>query len=1669
MKVVGIALVFMLLVGSLFAGDLLLGDGEPLEAVAITNASYKDLSSAKIADYSNVVYDKTMAVISTDTVKNIIDKPTNSLRDCRLFDCEFKVEIVPAKEMTLEKDFIKGISTDSRITFDKPFFYEIRQVEKERTIYINVIEEQCRSQADNKTEGKNITLCYNVTVQKDAGTEKYLADETFENTELSKIGKPTEIILRAHKPSMKINVDLGFSIFGQERWDAAWWNATYTKRFPINCSLMTTGTPLVINGSGGVFIDGLKQIVWTRCDPDAYLYYLNNQTYAVANNTTQMPMKVEFGNGTDYTPTAVWTDAKAIYHLGNSIDTMNTYNLTTNTGTHVTGLIGNGLNLTAAQTAGIATSNLGITSGSNTMSVWVYPQTAIGNTGTVYIGRADSTTKIANFFHHNQYTTPTYKISAWRQINGVADIVLTHPSLALTTQTWTLLTQTFDVNTGNFSFYVNGEYITSTNGARNGTQARDSMFYMNNVMGNGAWAAVNPNEFDQVEVFSEAKSPAYVLQTYNNVKGVAGYGMLGISENGTVTIPTQTPSAVGDNFNGSSSTTSSSFSGLISFNYTPSDLDLTQRFCSVMFYGNGTSPSGTVTGEWRLLINGVEKDAANKSFTNGENAMGRLLAYFNSSSTAPINVSVQHRRSAGVGVGRIITTTNVNVACFGMHDINSGANISSNYTSFAGTVSSATYAKIANLTLNVTTNGSYPVVFVDVNVVKTTTGTVELFANMTASNGSQYNCPVALRYTTDAAATAMGFSCMGANPVPSGIMNVSLYANSSAGSYTYDGELIVHDMFPLLPTNVNTTDLSGLSTSTTTESNVAKLNVEVTLSSSSIYAAATTSIHSNTTGTGMWVFHIFNSTGDIPIMDLTKEYPSYRTFTAGNTTSSPSKQRLFRGLKPDNYTIWFNASITAGNMVYDSGEFIAYKVGYLSTYELPLTPSFISPTNTSYYNDTSIDINYTNGTNLQGYPITATNLTLLNPDYSVNKTLINFTGSNLTYSWNPSSTTVGQYMIGLRISDSQGNAKNTSSEVFTLQVRPPPTMNTSTILPSPAYTNSTLLGYCNATSEGTNVTYTYTWYLNGAVNTTGNYPVAIASAVGGTKTTMIEDGVIYTVHIFTANDTFNITGGNLTNASILIVAGGGGGGLDNYYYSGEGHRMAGGGGAGGLIYNTTANLSGNYSIVVGSGGLGGTAAGGCYGAKGQNSSAFGLTAVGGGGGIGHSQPYADPAAGAANGGSGGGSIALTLNGNATAGQGNNGGTGSDAARPWTAGGGGGAGASGGNSSVSSSNGGGGIGLNYTISGNNTYYAGGGGGAGDADNFAGSGGTGGGGAGNSMTTATSGTPATGGGGGGKSRNKYDGTTDYSGLAGAGGSGVVIVRYVAGTGVTQGINTNVANISNALIAADQNWTLQCTASNVYGSSSSPLNSSVTNIITTFSTSNGSEAQVGTASLTSPPLWAVQYNVTGSGTCNYTFTHLGGVNGTVAGIDFGNNTTIYWACNDTASPYDIYFNTENVTEEYSSVSYSSIPGDEERRIYINTGHDNDVAYSFSYGVTSPYYTAYMFTCGDTTNATCVDASTWTPETFTFAGATASKALSLTSNESVAIVSWTTSTTGGGGGGAGFWGAAPGANATGNDTSLGIATQPTPAKLDILGFLIIAIAVFAAWKILTKPRRRK
>ena len=259
-------------------------------------------------------------------------------------------------------------------------------------------------------------------------------------------------------------------------------------------------------------------------------------------------------------------------------------------------------------------------------------------------------------------------------------------------------------------------------------------------------------------------------------------------------------------------------------------------------------------------------------------------------------------------------------------------------------------------------------------------------------------------------------------------------------------------------------------------------------------------------------------------------------------------------------------------------------------------------------------------------------------------------------------------------------------------------------------------------------------------------PVASEPATGGT---IIRVGSGYRAHKFTSDGTLVVPKSIV--ADVLLVGGGGGGGANrksNIDFGGAG------GGAGGLVYQTNIVIAaGTYTVAIGAGGTGGGTPDGdakVNGTNGGNTTAFGFTAYGGGGGASWGGGVGS------SGGSGGGSTSgwdkEVAGGTAIYAFAHNiGHDGHKSTHAYIAGGGGGAGETYDTSTIRNGQ----DGLAIDITGQPVYYAGGGSG----DN------------------GWARTPANGGlgGGGGRSHAGTDGLGGGGGGGANGGSGVVIIRY------------------------------------------------------------------------------------------------------------------------------------------------------------------------------------------------------------------------------------------------------------------------------------------------------
>ena len=127
----------------------------------------------------------------------------------------------------------------------------------------------------------------------------------------------------------------------------------------------------------------------------------------------------------------------------------------------------------------------------------------------------------------------------------------------------------------------------------------------------------------------------------------------------------------------------------------------------------------------------------------------------------------------------------------------------------------------------------------------------------------------------------------------------------------------------------------------------------------------------------------------------------------------------------------------------------------------PTAPSVYSPVeNMSYTINTTISINYTASISPNAYAISFYNISLVNVDTTFNKTIYTNNSLNLSYNWNSTGTSIGEYIIRVEAKDVNGLSSFGYSGVFNI------TDNASSC---GIITNNTIL-YNNITSTGTCIT-----------------------------------------------------------------------------------------------------------------------------------------------------------------------------------------------------------------------------------------------------------------------------------------------------------------------------------------------------------------------------------------------------------------------------------------------------------------------------------------------------------------------------------------------------------------------------------------------------------------------
>jgi hypothetical protein len=297
----------------------------------------------------------------------------------------------------------------------------------------------------------------------------------------------------------------------------------------------------------------------------------------------------------------------------------------------------------------------------------------------------------------------------------------------------------------------------------------------------------------------------------------------------------------------------------------------------------------------------------------------------------------------------------------------------------------------------------------------------------------------------------------------------------------------------------------------------------------------------------------------------------------------------------------------------------------------------------------------------------------------------------------------------------------------------------------------------------------------------------------------------YSVYSFTevGTSTFTVNSAAPVTMEALLVAGGAAGAW-------SGNMVGGGGGGGGVAYIPNFYLSNaTYTITVGAGGV--PDSGNVYSDQNQiyNGGNTSVTSTSGqsvtvyGGGVGGGNSGDKGSAGGSGGGghwsSGQGGAALSGTATGIDGVVFYGSAGGQSDRNTTAGGGGGGATTAGADATLGGGGNGGEGFESAITGTAVVYGSGGGGGGN--NSSGLGGTNGGDATSSTALATSGVTNTGSGGGGSGIS----------LNGSGGSGIVVLRYIAGIQAEAGTPYKIEGIQIGDPDAAGSYTVTFTQTN------------------------------------------------------------------------------------------------------------------------------------------------------------------------------------------------------------------------------------------------------------------
>ena len=310
------------------------------------------------------------------------------------------------------------------------------------------------------------------------------------------------------------NVDWRIRFLDNEP-DWAWWNSSYTYRRNISCDEMDDNVPLVINGSGGFYLNGSKQIVWTFCSGTGTALYYNDCTdYVIANDTDQLPMEVELGNGTDYQGTDIWggVNANLTQHTlqVDSSPCSNTISASGNPSA-TTGYIGDGIDFDGSDYLYVDDPTVEWTPRDLTIMMWIKTSdsTAYG-----LMSRYADSCKV----WLNQITSG--KFNFWL---GSGNSISS--STSVNDNSWHFVASTYDSSSNHMRLFVDGRQESSDSGSPDGSGSCVLRMGFREYSGN-YYTGVQ----DEVRMLNYVYTLDQINQTFQNAVGSVGFGDLGVLE-----------------------------------------------------------------------------------------------------------------------------------------------------------------------------------------------------------------------------------------------------------------------------------------------------------------------------------------------------------------------------------------------------------------------------------------------------------------------------------------------------------------------------------------------------------------------------------------------------------------------------------------------------------------------------------------------------------------------------------------------------------------------------------------------------------------------------------------------------------------------------------------------------------------------------------------------------------------------------------------------------------------------------------------------------------------------------------------------------------------------------------------------------------------------------------